>query len=91
MTWNDCSCSSTWSGRLACLVAMRPNHVNTAAMAQPIKITLVLAQAQESHQKLIGQDLNELIPVIPVRDVRHAIHDSLPALISNTASAASPT
>lgn len=45
-------------------------------------LTLILAQARASHQKLLGQSLDELVPHIPISDIHLAIKDSLPALMS---------
>jgi predicted nucleotidyltransferase len=54
--------------------------------AQPFcdaELTLVLAQARQQSVALTGPDLNELVPAVPDTDVRRAIKETLPVLISS--------
>ncbi|NRP70840.1 Streptomycin 3''-adenylyltransferase [Ensifer psoraleae] len=47
------------------------------------EFTLLLAQARHEARSLIGPDPAELLPIIPETDIRRAIGDALPALISS--------
>lgn len=46
-------------------------------------LTLVLAQARQRAQALIGPAANEVLPAIPQADIRRAIGDALPALLAD--------
>lgn len=47
------------------------------------ELTLVLAQARREAAPLFGPGAEELLPVIPCRDIRRAIGDVLPALLAS--------
>jgi streptomycin 3"-adenylyltransferase len=46
-------------------------------------LAILLASARASNEPLRGPCLDELIEAVPPADVRHAIHDSLPALLDD--------
>ncbi|EAA8855156.1 DUF4111 domain-containing protein [Escherichia coli] len=46
------------------------------------EITLVLAQARKESRPLFGPDAADLLPEIPAEHIRHAMRDSLPALLN---------
>lgn len=47
------------------------------------ELTLLLAQARHEARSVIGLDPTELLTIIPETDIRRAIGDVLPALISS--------
>ncbi|MDK1489823.1 aminoglycoside adenylyltransferase family protein [Sinorhizobium sp. 7-81] len=53
------------------------------APASDPEYTLLLAQARHEARSLIGRDPAELLPIVPETDIRRAIGDALPALISS--------
>lgn len=52
------------------------------ALSDP-EITLVLAQARQEAQPLFGPALNSILSEIPDDDIRRAMREGLPALLSN--------